>query len=70
MDDLPRYMKVYYHSLCDVMNEIEEELEKLGMPDRIHYAKQVVCPFFASLTDKMLSIFSKEKQNVFVWTSE
>ncbi|XP_004295781.1 PREDICTED: (-)-alpha-pinene synthase-like [Fragaria vesca subsp. vesca] len=42
MDDLPRYMKVYYHSLCDVMNEIEEELEKLGMPDRIHYAKQVL----------------------------
>ncbi|KAL6220688.1 hypothetical protein ACLB2K_008444 [Fragaria x ananassa] len=41
-DDLPQYMKVYYHSLCEIMNEIEEELEKLGMPDRVHYAKQVL----------------------------
>ncbi|KAL6205615.1 hypothetical protein ACLB2K_022872 [Fragaria x ananassa] len=42
MDGLPPYMIGFYHSLLDMMNAIEEELEKQGLSYRVQYAKQVL----------------------------
>ncbi|KAL6196427.1 hypothetical protein ACLB2K_032042 [Fragaria x ananassa] len=42
MDGLPPYMIGFYHSLLDMVNAIEEELEKQGLSYRVQYAKQVL----------------------------
>ena len=43
MDELPDYMQVFYHTLLNVYDEIEEEMVKEGRSYRVYYAKEAVC---------------------------
>ncbi|BBH01889.1 hypothetical protein Prudu_012289 [Prunus dulcis] len=40
MDGLPDYMQIFFHTLLNVFNEIEEEMVKEGRAYRAHYAKE------------------------------
>ncbi|CAL2254444.1 unnamed protein product [Prunus armeniaca] len=40
MDELPKYMQIFYHMLLNVFNEIEEEMVKEGRAYRAYYAKE------------------------------
>lgn len=42
MDELPDYMQVFYHTLLNVYDEIEEEMVKEGRSYRVNYAKEAV----------------------------
>ncbi|VVA32546.1 PREDICTED: (-)-germacrene D synthase [Prunus dulcis] len=42
MDELPDYMQVFYHTLLNVYDEIEEEMVKEGRSYRVYYAKEAV----------------------------
>ncbi|XP_020416962.1 (-)-alpha-pinene synthase-like isoform X2 [Prunus persica] len=41
MDELPDYMKIFYQTLMNLFNEIEEEMVKKGNSYRVYYAKEV-----------------------------
>ncbi|CAL8151359.1 unnamed protein product [Prunus armeniaca] len=40
MDELPDYMQIYYRTLLNLFNEIEDEMVKQGNSYRIYYAKE------------------------------
>ncbi|CAL8151456.1 unnamed protein product [Prunus armeniaca] len=40
MDELPEYMQIFYRTLLNVINEIEEEIVKEGRAYRAYYAKE------------------------------
>ncbi|XP_021801445.1 (-)-alpha-pinene synthase-like [Prunus avium] len=40
MDELPEYMQIFYRTLLNVFNEIEEEMVKEGRAYRAYYAKE------------------------------
>ncbi|CAL2266064.1 unnamed protein product [Prunus armeniaca] len=42
MDELPDYMQVFYHTLLNVYDEIEEEMVKEGRSYRVYHAKEAV----------------------------
>ncbi|ONI13021.1 hypothetical protein PRUPE_4G198000 [Prunus persica] len=42
MDELPDYMQVFYRTLLNVYDEIEEEMVKEGRSYRVYYAKEAV----------------------------
>ena len=43
MDELPEYMQIFYRTLLNVFNEIEEEMVKEGRAYGAYYAKEAVC---------------------------
>ncbi|ONI12963.1 hypothetical protein PRUPE_4G194600 [Prunus persica] len=49
MDELPDYMQIFFHTLLNLFNEIEEEMVKEGNSCRVHYAKEAVCRFIVSI---------------------
>ncbi|XP_034212829.1 (-)-alpha-pinene synthase-like [Prunus dulcis] len=40
MDELPDYMQIFYQTLLNLFNEIEEEMVKKGNSYRVYYAKE------------------------------
>ena len=43
IDELPDYMQIFYRTLLNVVDEIEEEIAKDGRSYRVYYAKESVC---------------------------
>ncbi|VVA37655.1 PREDICTED: (-)-germacrene D synthase, partial [Prunus dulcis] len=42
MDELPDYMQIFYQTLLNLFNEIEEEMVKKGNSYRVYYAKEAL----------------------------